>query len=90
MPTTCAPSTEWCSPLVRQRARGHRPVHALGGFGFPQRQPSLRRALAPAEDRCGSRHPGPPAERCETLSFANVWERTPQGLRLLRVVSFDH
>ena len=27
---------------------------------------------------------------CQTYRFANVWEKTPQGLRLLRIVSYDH
>ncbi|MBL0151694.1 MAG: hypothetical protein IPP87_24805 [Ideonella sp.] len=28
--------------------------------------------------------------RLRTFRFAHVWERTPQGLQLLRVLSFDH
>ncbi|TAG03883.1 MAG: DUF4440 domain-containing protein [Betaproteobacteria bacterium] len=29
-------------------------------------------------------------ESCQTYRYANVWERTADGLRLLRVISFDH
>lgn len=30
------------------------------------------------------------AAGCQTFRFAHVWARTPQGLQLLRVLSFDH
>jgi len=83
------------SPLVvrRERVATDQEVHALGGFGaFHSGSHRFCRALAPAEAgaAAGTQTPGRSAERCETYRFANVWERTPQGLRLLRVVSFDH
>lgn len=77
----------------RERLASDQEVHALGRFGaFHSGSHRFCRAPTYADTGAAAAPPapGPAAERCETYRFANVWERTPQGLRLLRVVSFDH
>jgi hypothetical protein len=65
-------------PVRRDRVAGDQEVFPLGKFGAFH-SGSHRSCLT-------TRQP----ESCQTYRYANVWERTPQGLRLLRVVSYDH
>ncbi|MBL8329363.1 MAG: serine hydrolase [Rubrivivax sp.] len=62
----------------RERVPQDQEVHALGDFGAFHRG---------SHRFC--RGEGAQA-RCETVRFAHVWERTPQGWQLLRVISYDH
>jgi D-alanyl-D-alanine carboxypeptidase len=65
-------------PVRRDRVAADQEVFALGSFGAFH-SGSHRFCLT-------TRQP----ESCQTYRYANVWERTPQGLRLLRVISYDH
>lgn len=65
-------------PVRRDRVAADQEVFPLGDFGaFHSGSHRFCRI---------TRQP----ELCQTYRYANVWERTPQGLRLLRVISYDH
>jgi D-alanyl-D-alanine carboxypeptidase len=66
------------APVRRDRVAAGQEVFPIGKFGAFH-SGSHRFCLT-------ARQP----ESCQTYRYANVWERTPQGLRLLRVVSYDH
>jgi D-alanyl-D-alanine carboxypeptidase len=65
-------------PVRRDRVAADQEVFPLGTFGAFH-SGSHRFCLT-------TRQP----ESCQTYRYANVWERTAQGLRLLRVISYDH
>lgn len=65
-------------PVRRDRVEQDQEVFPLGDFG----------AFHSGSHRFCRTQAQP--EACETYRFANVWEKTPQGLRLLRIVSYDH
>ncbi len=62
----------------RERVETDQEVFPLGDFG----------AFHSGSHRFCQAAQQPPS--CQTYRFANVWERTPDGWRLLRVVSYDH
>lgn len=65
-------------PVRRDRVEADQEVFPLGNFGaFHSGSHRFCRT---------ARKP----ESCQTYRFANVWEKTPQGLKLLRIVSYDH
>lgn len=64
--------------VKRERVAGEQEVFEVPGFGAMH---------IGAHRFCPE---GAPPDRCGVFRFTHVWERTPEGWRLLRVISLDH